>query len=40
MKHLDSVDNAIMFTVEDTWPDGSVPFLDTIITPEHNKNCQ
>ena len=25
------------FTVQDTWPDGWMPFLDTIIKPEHNK---
>ena len=34
IKHINSVDQSIKFTVEDTHPDGSLPFLDTYITPE------
>ena len=33
---INSVDNAIQFTVEDAKEDGSIPFLDTFITPEQN----
>ena len=34
LQHINSVDPAIMFTVEDNKEDGSVPFLDTIVKPE------
>ena len=33
-KHINSVDPAIKFTVEDNKEDGSIPFLDTIVKPE------
>ena len=36
LQHINSVDNAIQFTVEEAKEDGSIPFLDTLITPEHN----
>ena len=36
LNHINSVDNAIQFTVEDAKEDGSIPFLDTLITPEPN----
>ena len=32
--HINSVDPAIRFTVEDNKEDGSIPFLDTIVKPE------
>ena len=36
LNHINSVDNAIQFTVEEAKEDGSIPFLDTLITPEQN----
>ena len=33
LNHINSVDNAIHFTVEEAKEDGSIPFLDTLITP-------
>ena len=33
-QHMNSVDPAIKFTVEDNKEDGSIPFLDTIVKPE------
>ena len=33
-QHINSVDLAIMFTVENNKEDGAIPFLDTIIKPE------
>ena len=36
LHHINSVDNAIHFTVEEAKEDGSIPFLDTLITPEQN----
>ena len=32
--HINTVDPSIQFTVEEAKEDGSIPFLDTIITPE------
>ena len=32
--HINSVDPAIRFTVEDNKEDGSIPFMDTIVKPE------
>ena len=32
-KHINSMDPSIQFTVEETRSDGSMPFLNTIITP-------
>ena len=32
--HINQVDTSIKFTMEETGPDGSIPFLDLLITPE------
>ena len=37
IQHINFIDQAIKFTVEDIWSDGSIPFLGTIITAEPNK---
>ena len=34
LQHINSVDPAIRFTVEDNKEDGSIPYLDTIVKPE------
>ena len=34
LQHINSVDPAIRFTVEDNKEDGSIPFLDTTVKPE------
>ena len=34
LQHINSVDPAIRFTVEDNKEDGFIPFLDTIVKPE------
>ena len=34
LQHINSVDPAIEFTVEDNKEDGSIPFLDSIVKPE------
>ena len=34
LEHINSVDLAIKFTVEDNKEDGAIPFLDTIAKPE------
>ena len=34
LKHINNVDLAIRFTVEDNKEDGAIPFLDTIVKPE------
>ena len=36
LQHINSVDPAIKYTVEDNKEDGSIPFLDTIVKPEEN----
>ena len=36
LQHINSVDPAIKFTVEDNKEDDSIPFLDTIVKPEEN----
>ena len=36
LNHINFVDNAIQFTVEEAKEDGSIPFLDTLITSEQN----
>ena len=33
-RYINSVDPSIQFTIEESKDDGSIPFLDTIITPE------
>ena len=32
--HISSIDQEVMFTVEDTQGNGAIPFLDTLVTPE------
>ena len=34
LQHINSVDSAIQFTVENNKEDGVIPFLDTIVKPE------
>ena len=34
LQHINSVDPAIKFTMEDNKEDSSIPFLDTIVKPE------
>ena len=36
LQHINSVDPAIKFRVEDNKENGSIPFLDTIVKPEEN----
>ena len=36
LQHINSVDPAIKFTVENNKEDGFIPFLDTIVKPEEN----
>ena len=36
LKHVNSLDPHIQFTSEDAKPDGSIPFLDTIVMPQPN----
>ena len=36
LQHIDSVDPAIRFTVEDNKDDRAITFLDTIVKPEAN----
>ena len=38
LTHLNSMDNNIQFTTEEPRPDGSLPFLDILITPEKDGN--
>ena len=38
--HINSIDRNIKFTVENTRDDGSIPFLDTLITPNHDGSLQ
>ena len=38
LQHIDSVDPAIQFTVENNEEDGAIPFLDTIVKPEADGN--
>ena len=33
-QHINSLDSHIQFTAEDAKPDGSIPFLDTIVMPQ------
>ena len=32
--HINSIEESIQFTAEDTQPDGSLPFLDVLVTPQ------
>ena len=36
LEHINSVDPAIKFTVENKKEDGAIPFLETIVKPEAN----
>ena len=36
LQHINNVDPAIQFTVENNKEDGAIPFLDTIVKPEVN----
>ena len=36
--HINSTDPCILFTVEDTRADGSIPFLDILVMPEPDKS--
>ena len=35
-QHINTVDTFIQFTVEEAGPDGSIPFLDILVTPQSN----
>ena len=37
LKHINSVDQSVQFTVENTCSDGSTPFSDTLVTPEPDR---
>ena len=32
--HINTVDTSIQFTVEEAGPDGSIPFIDILVTPK------
>ena len=34
LEHINNMDPHIQFTTEDTKPEGSLPFLDTIVLPQ------
>ena len=36
LQHINSVDPAIQFTTEEPRQDGSMPFLDTLVTPQED----
>ena len=36
LQHINNIDSAIQFTVEDTKLDGFMSFLDAMVTLEHN----
>ena len=38
--HMKSLDNNIKFTAENTRADGSIPFLDTLVTPKSDRSLQ
>ena len=40
LHHINSSDSHIRFTVENTREDGSIPFLDTLITPNNDGSLQ
>ena len=40
LHHINSLDSHIRFTVENTREDGSIPFLDTLITPNNDGSLQ
>ena len=38
LEHINSLDPHIQFTTKDVKPDGSIPFLDTIVMSQPNKS--
>ena len=36
LDHINSIDHHIQFTSEDSRPDGSMPFLDILVTPRED----
>ena len=40
LQHLNSIDHHIQFTKEDSRPDGSIPFLDILITPREDSRLK
>ena len=40
LKHLNSIDEHIQFTSEEAGDDGSIPFLDVLITPDKEGNLK
>ena len=36
LQHINSVDPSILFTTEEAKQDGSMPFLDTLVTPQED----
>ena len=40
LHHINSLDSHIRFAVENTREDGSIPFLDTLITPNNDRSLQ
>ena len=38
LEHINNIDPHIQFTTEDAKPDGSIPFLDTIVMPQPDKS--
>ena len=40
LRHLNSIHSNIKFTCEETRSDGSMPFLNILITPEEDNICQ
>ena len=36
LQHINSVDPSIQFTIEEAKQDGSMPFLDTLVTPQED----
>ena len=40
LDHLNSIDDLIQFTSEDSRPDGSMPFLDILIIPNQDGSSE
>ena len=40
LTHVNSIDEHIQFTSEETGDDGSIPFLDVLITPDKEGNLE
>ena len=39
-QHINSLEDKIKFTAESTRPDGSIPFLDTLVTPRSDGSLE